>query len=118
MTEQPSAVARLASLANALEAVATAAASARPEELAACESPLQSALDSTPDAAELATETRADVLSELRRITLALQRCRRVGHAITELVTASLAAQGLAPGYAPAGAASQAPRLSRLEVRA
>lgn len=118
MAADTSAVARLGALASAIEAVAAAAATARPEALAACESPLQTALANLPDAADLSRATRSDVMLELDRIQRALRRSRRVGQAVAELVTASLAAQGVASGYARAGAASHTPRLSRLEVRA
>jgi hypothetical protein len=111
-------LARLAALASALDVVATAASAANSEALAASESVLADAVAGMPAAVELSGCLPDELMLQLRRIQLALQRCRRVGAALTELVTASLAAQGMAPAYAPAGAAGHSPRLGRLEVRA
>lgn len=118
MTAENPALARLAALAGAIEGVALAAATARADILAACEATLESTLADLPDPHDLTCAPRGEVMRHLRRIHLALQRARRVGHAVAELVTASLAAQGVAPGYGPARTAAQPPRLGRLEVRA
>lgn len=111
------ALARLAAVADALEQLAFAVASARADTIAACEAPLEAAVADLPAATELARSTPADVHAQLQRIQLAMRRCRRIGHALGEVVTASLAAQGAAPAYAPAGAATVAPRFGRIEAR-
>jgi hypothetical protein len=111
------AVARLASLAAALEDVARAAVHANPDALAVCEAPLELALASAPAASELAGSDPSVVADQLRRIQHAVSLCRSLGRAATELIAASLSAQGVAPGYLPAGVGAPAPRLGRLEVR-
>ena len=110
------AVARLAALAAALEAVAAATASANPDALAACEAPLEAALAHVPLPGELAPRDPA-MAAHLRRIQAALARCRTLGHATTDLIRVSLSAQGVAAGYRPAGIGAPSPRLGRLEVR-
>jgi hypothetical protein len=112
------ALARLADLASALEAVAIATARADSDALAACESPLACAVADLPTPDDLANCPSTDTTLHLRRIQLALRRCRRVGATLTEVVTASLSAQGVAPAYAPPGLPGHAPRLGRLQVRA
>ncbi|MFN7914050.1 MAG: hypothetical protein U0Q55_01830 [Vicinamibacterales bacterium] len=116
MPDDP-AVVRLTALADALEAVAKATASANPDALAACEEPLASALSHVPAAADLAKADAEAVRLLARRIRTALFRCRTLGRATTDLIVTSLSAQGMAPGYGPAGVGVPAPRLGRLEVR-
>lgn len=116
MPDDP-AVVRLTALATALEAVAQATASANPDALAACEEPLASALARTPAPGELSASDPHTVRELVRRVATALFRCRTVGRATTELIMTSLSAQGVAPGYLPAGLGAPAPRLGRLEVR-
>jgi hypothetical protein len=111
------AVARLEQLASALDRLAQALVSANPDALAACEAPLEAATSHVPTPTELAAEPAAHVAEQLRRVQLALVRCRSLGRVTTDLITASLSAQGVAPGYHPAGAGVPGPRLGRLEVR-
>ncbi|MBS1818553.1 MAG: hypothetical protein JSU08_11530 [Acidobacteria bacterium] len=111
------AVARLHALAAVLERVADATAGANPDALASCEASLEATLTHVPSAVDLAGADADAVRSALRRIHEALFRCRALGRATTDLVTLSLAAQGMAPGYRPAGIGASAPRHGRLEVR-
>lgn len=110
-------VARLDAIATALEAVAAAMSSANADALRACEAPLDAALSHVPTPSDLAGRPAAVLAPSLRRIQSALARCRTLGRATAELVTSSLSAQGIVPGYAPAGVGGPAPRLGRLEVR-
>lgn len=116
MPDDP-AVARLTALAAALEAVAHATASANPDALAACEEPLASALSRVPAPADVAAADPEVVRHLVRRIRTVLFRCRTLGRATTDLIVTSLSAQGVAPGYLPAGVGVPAPRLGRLDVR-
>lgn len=111
------ALGRLRDLAAALESVAEATASADPVRLDACEAPLEHAISNLPPASQFSPHDAADVRQLTQRIESALNRCRAVGAAITELVAVSLAAQGVAPGYKPAGAGAPAPRMGRMGVR-
>lgn len=111
------AVARLAALADSLERVADAMASASPDALASCEATLGAALACMPTPADLTGADPDRVRALVRRIQGALFRCRTLGRATTDLITASLSAQGVAPGYLPPGIGAPAPRLGRLEVR-
>ena len=112
-----SAVARLAAIATALEAVAAALRSANPDALSACEPPLEAALSRVPTPSDLAGCPAGALTTELHRIQSALERCRTLGRATAELVTSSLSAQGIVPGYGPVGVGAPVPRLGRLEVR-
>ena len=111
------AVVRLAALATALEAVARATSSANADALASCEASLEAALSRVPSPADLRGSEPEEVRQLVRRIQAALFRCRTLGRATTDLIAASLSAQGVAPGYLPAGVGAPAPRLGRLEVR-
>lgn len=117
MSHADPAVARLEQLASALESLAQALASANPDALAACEAPLEAAMSHVPTPAELAGDPTPLVAGHLHRVQQALGRCRSLGRATTDLITASLSAQGVAPGYQPAGVGVPGPRLGRLEVR-
>lgn len=108
---------RLRDLAEALESVAEATVSADPTRLDACETPLEQALVHLPPPAQFSSTDVADVRRLLRRIEQALTRCRAIGTATTELVLTSLAAQGVAHGYKPAGAGTPAQRMGRMGVR-
>ena len=108
---------RLHDRAAALESVAAATASGDPSRLDECEAPLEHALTDLPPASQFSPHDAADVRRLVRRIEFALNRCRAVGAATTELVVASLAAQGVAHGYKPAGAGAPAPRMGRMGVR-
>ena len=96
MSDDP-AVARLAALAAMLERVAEATASANPDALASCETSLEAALSRVPTPADLAGTDPEQVRLLVRRIQAALFRCRTLGRAATDLITASLSAQGVAP---------------------
>jgi hypothetical protein len=111
-------LARLAALAGALDALAAAASTASADGLAAVEASLEAAVAELPSSADLSMYPAAEVRAHLQRIALALRRCRRIGSSLSEFATTVLAAQGIAPAYAPAGASSHLPRLGRLEVRA
>ena len=117
MYQADPAVARLAQLASALERLAQALATANPEALAACEAPLEAAMSHVPTPTELSGDPAPVVAGHLRRVQQALDRCRSLGRATTEVITASLSAQGIAPGYHPTGVGVPGPRLSHLEVR-
>lgn len=108
---------RLRELAEALESVAAATVSADPARLDACELPLERALVNIPPSSAFSATDGADVRRLIRRVEQALTRCRTIGTATTELVVASLAAQGVAHGYKPAGAGTPAPRMGRMGVR-
>lgn len=117
MSHADPAFARLEQLASALERLASALASANPDALAACEAPLAAAMSHVPSPAELAGEPAPLVAGQLHRVQQALVRCRRLGRATTDVITAFLSAQGVAPGYRPVGVGAPGPRLGRLEVR-
>lgn len=117
MSHADPAVARLEQLASALEVLAQALASANPDALAACEAPLEAAMAHVPTPAELAGEPIPLVAGHLRRVQQALVRCRGLGRVTSDVITASLSAQGVAPGYHPAGVGVPGPRLGRLGVR-
>lgn len=117
MSYAVAAVARLELLASALENLALALASANPDSLAACEAPLEAATSHVPAPAELADAPAPVVAGHLHRVQQALARCRSLGRATTDLITASLSAQGVAPGYQPVRVGVPGPRLGRLEVR-
>ena len=117
MSHADPAVARLEQLASALEVLAQALASANPDALAACEAPLEAAMSHVPTPAELAGEPTLLVAGHLLRVQQALVRCRGLGRVTTDVITVSLSAQGVAPGYHPAGVGVPGPRLGRLEVR-
>jgi hypothetical protein len=110
-------VPRLALVAAALEAVARATTSADAEALAACEPSLEAALAQMPKPADMEMVRSTAVDEQLQRIQHALTRCRTIGRATTDLVTASLSAQGVAHSYLPTGVGVPPPRLGRLEVR-
>jgi hypothetical protein len=110
-------VARLRAVAEALEEVAAALSSADADRLDACEGPLDAAVASMPAPAELSMSDSAVIRPTLVRIREALALCRALGAATTELAMVSLSAQGMAPGYLPAGLGVPAPRQSRLEAR-
>ncbi|MGE3957537.1 MAG: hypothetical protein AB7H96_12525 [Vicinamibacterales bacterium] len=117
MPDDDRGVAQLAALAETLERVAGATASANPDALASCEASLEATLSHVPTPADLTGADPEQVRQLVRRIQSALFRCRALGRATTDLITASLSAQGVAPGYLPAGVGAPAPRLGRLEVR-
>ena len=116
VTVQPP-VERLASLGAALDAVADAALRADSDALGVCEGALAAATALMPTADELSGVDVATLRGHLQHIKDALSRCRAIGSATSELVTVTLAAQGMAPGYLPAGVGAPAPRLGRLEAR-
>jgi hypothetical protein len=119
MPTHVSPVQRLAVLAAALEAVARAAADADADGLSACESPLAAAAAALPAPADMVGVNATAVRREMQRIQFALARCRAIGRATTEMIVTTLAAQGKAPGYLPAGVAAPTPRIpGRVEVRA
>lgn len=118
MADSDVALSRLEAVAAALTAVGDATRAANTETLAACEPVLAASLASMPSAEQLSGIDPQLVLASARRIADALERCRALGGAATELIAASLAAQGMAHGYLPPGVAPPAPRLGRLEVRA
>lgn len=108
---------RLRDLADALEAVAAAVASADAAHLDACERPLEQSLAQIPAASQISATDAPDVRRLLLHVERTLARCRAIGTATTELVVTSLAAQGVAHGYKPAGAGAPVQRMGRMGVR-
>lgn len=118
MTSAESPLQRLQSVADALDAVADAAAAADTARLSACEDVLGTAAAAVPTPDELADIDIVAVRNQLQRIRFAVDRCRAIGRAANELITTTLAAQGKAPAYLPSGVGAQAPRISgQLEAR-
>lgn len=108
---------RLRELADALESVAAASVSADPARLDACELPLEQALAHIPAVSQISATDASAARHLLLRVEWALARCRAIGSATTELVVTSLAAQGVAHGYKPAGAVVPVQRMGRMGVR-
>jgi len=109
---------RLQAVADALDAVADAAAAADTTRLSACEDALGVVTAAMPSPDDLSGADTSAVRDQVQRIRFALDRCRAIGRAANELITTTLAAQGKAPAYLPSGVGVQAPRISgQLEAR-
>ncbi len=117
MSSDVSPVDRLRAIADALDAVASAAAAADTDRLSVCEHALGTAAAAMPGPDDLASQPLTLVREQVLRIRFALERCRAIGRATSELITTTLSAQGMAPGYLPAGVGAQAPRVGQLEAR-
>ncbi|MFN7980602.1 MAG: hypothetical protein U0Q11_01975 [Vicinamibacterales bacterium] len=118
MTSAESPIQRLQSVADALDAVADAAAAADTTRLSACEDVLGAATAAMPTPEELSGADIAAVRNQVQRIRFAMDRCRAIGRAANELITTTLSAQGKAPAYLPSGVGAQASRISgQVEAR-
>jgi hypothetical protein len=89
-----------AHLRRALEQSAAALATSNLEELLAGEAALNDALAELQASAS-SREERQSLREDLEAARRALRRCRRLGAALTDFVTLSLAAQGRAVSYDP-----------------
>ena len=94
-----SALAAVTRLRTALETVADAVASARPDALLAAESRLSAALAGVASVRGVQPEERDAVRAELVRARTALQRCSRLGVAMTRVADALAGAQGRPRDY-------------------
>ena len=119
MTSAESPLQRLQAVADALDAVADAAAAADTARLSACEDALGAATAAMPSPDDLSETDILAIRDQVQRIRYAMDRCRAIGRAANELITTTLNAQGKAPAYLPTGVGAQAPRISgQLEARA
>ncbi len=109
---------RVAHLTRVLGSLGDALAAADIDAVTAAESELEAAVSAFPHPLQAEADDPAALIPELRQAQRMLERCRAIGRASADLITASLAAQGVAPGYQPAGNAPAAPRLGRVRVRA
>jgi len=98
-----------ACLRQALEQSAAALAASDLDGLLAAAAALNDAYAELPSISSLSADDRRVAREDLEAARSALRRCRRLGAALTDCVTLSLAAQGRAIGYrSPHGAAIDA----------
>jgi hypothetical protein len=90
----------------ALDEAAGALSRADLNGLLASESSIEAAIRGIGDFSGLPAEERAVIRHELTRAQIALQRCRRFGGLLLDVVRLTLEAQGRAPGYSRHDASS------------
>ena len=99
----PDAVVAVAALSRALDAVVTALTEGSPAGLLATEAGLSAALLDVTRVASVASCDRAQLLAELARARMMLERCRLVGAAVAGVIDGCLAARGLSTTYDRSG---------------
>lgn len=108
---------RVAQLTRALVSLGDALVRVDTDGLIAAEAALEDAVSALPHPLMAAAGDTSALAVELRDALRSLDRCRAIGRASSDLITTSLAAQGVASGYHPAGNAAAAPRLGRVRAR-
>jgi hypothetical protein len=97
--QRPPVVVAVARLRAALEQTATALVAADLDRLLQSEGTLELALRSMPSLADLTPDERIAVRDEAARARIQLQRCRRFGDVLLDMVRITFEAQGRGAGY-------------------
>jgi hypothetical protein len=99
----PDAVAAVAALGRALDALIAALTAGSPADLLATEAVLALAVGDVVRVASIAASDRPQVLAELARARATLRRCRVVGTAMSGVINGCLSARGLSNTYDRSG---------------